>query len=596
MTKGPWVATGGFLLYYARMPNVNDHLVALSLESLAKRFEMAGLTDDPVRWIRQALKEEIWSKQSEVMESLRVHRKTSVRACHGVGKSFIASRAVLWWISTHDLDQVLVITTAPTAAQVTGIIWQEIQQAHRKAGLPGNITGGSVPQWKFDKQILAEGRSPSNTNEHNFQGRHKEYLLIVVDEACGIAPLIWDGVESMATGPKNRMLAIGNPTDPSTKFRDHFRPGSDWNQIHIDALQSPNMCESEIAKLPREDQELLDRIMVKEGLQYSTEEVPQKLRDNLTSASWVAEKARIWGVDSALWKGKVRGEFPDSSDMGVIPLPWIEAAILRYEKWVEKGCPPIVGRTIIGADIAVMGEDKTCIVKRLGDCITDIYTYQHADTMTTSNVLLNRGRMIDLSGQNIEMPDWETTPFMQFVIDGNGVGRGVVDRLREYYEELRSPHVPEVINFMASKSAEVEIDNFAFFNQRAYAWWRLRKLLDPARNNGRGSTIMLPPNDQMIADLSTPKWVLSDSGNPPKIKIESKDDIRKRLDRSPDVADAIIMAFLPDGFAVSTADSWSPTRRDEGTERDFAPVDEYDTDDGGDLDHMAGDWSNDHWS
>lgn len=575
------------------MARSDDKLIALSIDLLAKRFEEAGFSDDPKTWIKRVLSEDIWSKQTEVLESVKAHKKTAVRACHGVGKSFIASRTVLWWMSVHP-DEGKVLTTAPTAAQVTGIIWQEIKKAHYKAGLPGVVSGGSTPKWKINGVEMAEGRSPSDHNQHSFQGIHALRLLIVVDEACGIAPLIWDGIESMATLDTNRIMAIGNPTDPNTRFREMFRPGSDWHEVHIDALRSPNICRSEIDKLSRQDREALETVLRQENIPLSTEEVPDHVRKNITSAQWVAEKARTWGVGSALWKGKVRGEFPDTSDMGVIPLPWVEAAILRWQKWDEAGRPPIVGRSIIGCDVARMGDDKTCIVHRQADCITDIYTYQHADTMKTSDILLGRGEhMIDLSGKEIHLPDWEGTPFLQYVIDSIGIGAGVKDRLRQFFRETGNPYVPEVIGFNASRGTDVVIDDFAFFNMRAYAWWRMRKLLDPAQNNGRGSTIMLPPNDEMVRDLTTPKWTPSDSGKPPKVKIESKEDIRKRLDRSPDVADAIIMAFLPDGMAVSADDDFNPTERDIGTKMDLTQDDGYDTAVEGFEDVL--DWEEDHW-
>lgn len=578
----------------------DDQLVELSIDILAKKFEQAGMVDDPTKWIKHVLKEEIWSKQAEVLESLKVNKKTAVRACHGVGKSFIASRAILWWLSVHSGDDALVISTAPTAAQVTGIIWQEIKKAHAKAGLPGNVSGGSVPMWKIDGLIKGEGRSPSDHNQHSFQGRHAKWLLIVVDEACGIAPLIWDGVESMATAPTNRLLAIGNPTDPNTKFREMFRADSDWHEVHIDALRSPNICRSEIDKLDYRDREALETVLLNEAIPLSKEEVPEHVRENITSAQWVAEKARIWGVGSALWKGKVRGEFPDMSDMGVIPLPWVEQAIQRWQKWDERGRPPIVARTIVGVDVARMGEDKTCFAVRRGDCITDIFTYQYADTMVTSDVLLGRkgAMMTDLTGKPITLPDWKTTPFMQYVIDGIGIGAGTKDRMRQYFREHPQMYTPEVIGFNASKGTSVIIDEFAFSNMRAYAWWRFRKLLDPAQNNGRGSTVMLPPNDEMIRDLTTPKWTPSDTGKPPKIKIETKEEIRKRLDRSPDVADAIIMAFLQDGApGAADDDDYVATDRDYGTRIDLMQAESYDT---ADDDPYAGiedvpDWEEGHW-
>ncbi len=534
----------------------DDKLVALSLKSLAQRFELAGLEGDPVRWIQNVLRESIWSKQIDICESVEEHRFTAVQASHGVGKSYIASRIVCWWLSTKPIDQAYVITTAPTAAQVEKILWREIRAAHTKARLRGYITAGGAPTWKLeDKTIVGEGSKPSDHNEHAFQGKHAKYLLVVVDEACGIAPLIWDGVVSVATGHTNRVLAIGNPTDPTAQFRNFCKEGSGWNVIRIDALQSPNICEEHIAALPPELELRLRMALREAGLEPSTEEVPEKVRENITSALWVAERARAWGTDSALWKSKVRGEFPDMSDMGVIPLPWVEQAIVRWEDWNSKGRPTNVGRTIVSADIARMGEDDTCIAVRAGDCIEDIYAFSHSTTMQTAEVLLNQREKPDkVTGETIRIPHWERTPHMMYVIDAIGVGAGVVDYLRYFFDDVQmNPYLPNVMDFVSSRSSTQGWDGVIFENQRAASWWGFRKLLDPTPSKLRPGppTIMLPPNEQMIADLTTPKWEISRAGDPPKIKIELKEDIRRRLGRSPDIADAVIMAFVPTSLAMA---------------------------------------------
>ncbi|NJN87932.1 MAG: hypothetical protein HC881_18595 [Leptolyngbyaceae cyanobacterium SL_7_1] len=73
-----------------------------------------------------------------------------------------------------------------------------------------------------------------------------------------------------------------------------------------------------------------------------------------------------------------------------------------------------------------------------------------------------------------------------------------------------------------------------FANKRAESYWRLRELLDPAY----GATLALPPDPKVLADLTAPRWKLTLQG----ILLESKDDIRGRLGRSPDLGDAIVMA------------------------------------------------------
>jgi hypothetical protein len=75
-----------------------------------------------------------------------------------------------------------------------------------------------------------------------------------------------------------------------------------------------------------------------------------------------------------------------------------------------------------------------------------------------------------------------------------------------------------------------------FANLRSASWWNLRELLDPAQRHG----IALPPDDLLIGDLTAPRWRMTSGG---KILLESKDDIRKRIGRSTDDGDAVVMAF-----------------------------------------------------
>jgi hypothetical protein len=69
--------------------------------------------------------------------------------------------------------------------------------------------------------------------------------------------------------------------------------------------------------------------------------------------------------------------------------------------------------------------------------------------------------------------------------------------------------------------------------------------LDPARK----PTLCLPPDDQLAVDLSSPRWKTVPGG---KIVIESKDDLRKRIGRSPDKGDAVALAMWPSAGGVLT--------------------------------------------
>lgn len=82
---------------------------------------------------------------------------------------------------------------------------------------------------------------------------------------------------------------------------------------------------------------------------------------------------------------------------------------------------------------------------------------------------------------------------------------------------------------------------FGFANTRSAAYWHLRELLEPAYE----PTLALPPDDLMISDLTTPTWKVT-TGLPPKIQVEAKDEVVKRLGRSPDRGDAVAMSLWAD--------------------------------------------------
>lgn len=503
---------------------------------------------DPALWGSDRLGEFWWSKQREILESVRDNRYTAVPSCHNAGKSFIAARAIAKWIDMHPPGEAFVVTTAPTAAQVSAILWREIGKAHKKGSLPGHITGAGYPQWKLDGELVGYGRKPADYDDSAFQGIHARFVLVVLDEAGGIPPSLYDAADALATNENARVLAIGNPDDPTSHFATICKPDSGWHVIRIDGLITPNMTEERVARLLEPGQckqcrdigasePLLARLFREEGLAYSTEDVPDDVRPMLLSPLWVEERLHRWvgrvsasdslahaASQSALFTAKVRGQFPTSSSEGVIPLGWIERAMQRYSDWVEQGRPEPHGRHIIGADIAGTGKDESCLAIRRGDTILELKKFPHADTM-------------EVTGQ---IAAHITDPDSYPVVDAIGVGAGVVDRLRE---QGYSP-----LAFVASHSAKGLKDRsgeFGFQNLRSAAWWNLRELLDPSR----GATLALPPSEMLKADLSAPRWRVLSKG---VIAVEGKDDIRKRLGRSTDEGDAVVQSTWPDATPIDT--------------------------------------------
>jgi hypothetical protein len=437
------------------------------------------LPSDPVEWTRDKTGVNLWSKQREISYSVQKNQLTAVKSGHGVGKSFTTSNLASWWVDTHPVDDTLVVSTAPSSRQVGAIMWEEIRKIHRKAGLAGEVQRAN--RWLIDDVEVGFGRKPQDYDKHAFQGLHRDYLLVIIDEACGVDEWLWIAALSLATGENNRVVAIGNPDDPSSYFAKVCRPSSGWNVIQISVFDSPN---------------------------FTGEEVSEDARRKLTQHSWVNFMEKEVGRGSALWTSKVLGEFPEVDELSTIPLGWIHRAQERYQEWEDAG-KPLSGRKLVGVDVARYGGDKSAFAHRQGNVITSVETMPGGDTEITAD------RVLESDGYTA-------------IVDTNGVGAGVYDKIRA----RGMPGLP--FNSGNRTSLTDNSGQIQFYNLRAAAHWRLREALDPAKN----PTLCLPPSERLAADLAAPRWRIAAGG---KLVIETKDEIRKRLGRSPDEGDSVIL-------------------------------------------------------
>jgi len=469
--------------------------------------------NDPVGWVRDKLGEHMWSKQREIAESIRDNRYTAVQSCHDSGKSWSASRLVSWWLSVHDAGEAFAVTTAPTAAQVSAILWREIRRAHRKGGLQGYITSGSVPEWKLDGcEPIGYGRKPADEDQAAFQGIHSRYPLIVVDEAGGVPRTLFDAVDALATNENARVLAIGNPDSATTHFAKICQPGSGWNVIRIDGLETPNFTAEAIAEHP-----LLAELFDKLGLGPSTEFVPDDLRPMLLSPMWVAERIHRWGIESPLFTAKVRGIFPDVGEDVLIDPAWILAAQART---LEPG-----PWAILGVDVARFGADRSVIMLRRGPVARIVAdNHKQATTETTGQVIVAARK----HGAD------------EIRVDGVGVGGGVVDQLAEQGYD--------VVDMQAGAGA---VDNEHYLNARAEWYWALRERFE------QDDIDIDPDDDELAAQLGAIRYKYTSRG---QVQIESKDDMKKRKLPSPDRADALMLTavadlIVPDGVVEDDEDA-----------------------------------------
>lgn len=193
----------------------------------------------------------------------------------------------------------------------------------------------------------------------------------------------------------------------------------------------------------------------------------------------------------------------------VIPRAWVEAAQAR---WTAE---PPADLSALGVDPARGGRDETVIAPRHGHWVAPLATFAGSTTPDGPTVA---AQVLRLHG-----------PSARIVVDGIGIGAGVVDAL--------AAHDLDLVSYIGSAASEAKdkTGKFGFRNLRAASWWSMRELLDPQS----GMDIALPPDSKLKADLCAPRFTLTVRG----IKVEAKEDVIKRLGRSPDRADAVIYAF-----------------------------------------------------
>jgi len=455
-----------------------------------QKEDILSAQKNPVNFIEKFFHVSLWGKQKEIAQSLVDNRIVAVRSCHGSGKTFLAAQIALWWVLTRPYSTV--ITTAPTGRQVNELLWKEIRKSFKNAterfAALGMTIGGEMlpkaPKLTIDDDWLCIGFSTDDPT--NFQGWHSPGgILAIFDEAPGVAPDIWNAVQGVIVGESDRLLCIGNPTETSGPFYEAFHKDNATAKFHISAYDVPN---------------------VQKG---------KTMIPGLCTKEWVDERKKEWPENTPMWQSRVLGNFPDMSDATIVPLSWAEEAAARYEKGVKKSIGPIT----MAVDVARFGADATVFAFADEGGVRELITAPKADTMeTVGHVLMafqDRGGFERIN---------------EIRIDADGLGAGVYDRLKEQLGHI-------VVEMRGGMRA---ISNERYLNNRAEWYFKTRERLDP---DGE-SPIFMPNNSSLIAQLSSIKWKISSRG---LIQIESKEDMKKRGVKSPDEADAVVMALASKG-------------------------------------------------
>ena len=322
-----------------------------------------------------------------------------------------------------------------------------------------------------------------STNEGvRFQGFHGN-VLVVLDEAPGVLTEIWEAIEGIRAGGQVRVLALGNPTISSGPFYEAFGSQREsWNPITISAFDTPN----------------LEGVSLEELQRMPESELDQNPRPYLTTRRWVKEKSLEWGLGHPLWESRVEGKFPTQSADALVSLSWLEAA--------KASDRPGNGDWNAGVDVAGPGEDETVLVIRDGPRIVQMLAWPQPDP---------RGEIVRA-----------LTPYKGQLktvqVDTAGIGHYLAKHLEDHKFPVRYVNVGE--HAQASDK---------YVNRKAELYWGLRMRFESGDVSGLR-------DEKSIAQLCGIRYHHNARG---QVVIESKEEARKRGVKSPDRAEAIMLAF-----------------------------------------------------
>ncbi len=271
--------------------------------------------------------------------------------------------------------------------------------------------------------------------------------------------------------------------------------------------------------------------------------IPARLEDNpaLMATDYMAQ---LQAMPEPYRTQVLYGDFTiglDDDPWQVIPTEWVRAAIDRGKQTAK----PERIMSSLGVDVARGGRDETVLAPLYGTWFAPMISVAGKDTPDGPSVA-------SLVWQHAE--DGRTPIFIDVV----GVGSSPYDSL----VGMSLPAHPINGGEKAPENAKDRSGRFRFKNLRAWLWWSLREALDP----DHGADVCLPDDRALLADLSAPRW--KPIGD--KIQIESKEDIIKRLGRSPDRGDAVTYAWYGMGASAALEYTSVESRRYGKRERGWA--------------------------
>lgn len=518
--------------------------------------------NDPVGFSAEVLGVDLVPLQRRALESLLIPPYcTLCPSANEQGKTLGAACAVLWWYCTR--SPAIVPTTAPTKRQVEDLLWKEIRRLARISKIPLNLPffprAARIERAADDFAYGFTARDSTSA-----QGQHGPNILLVIDEATGVDPEIWQSFESQFSPPGHAWLVLYNPTDSGSRVfleqtgseRHNDRLGArSWHVVRMSALDHPNIAAElaggepvvpyamRLAKFDRLFRKWSQLVGCPVGgeLQRPTDIVWPPV-ESVKYCEATSQIPRVWRP-GPLAESRLLGRFSRQGTNSVwSDGDWIAA--------VREGLPllPIpLHVPEIGCDVANQGEDYTSIAVRMGPKLLFFHEVNGQNTVETAEKIKELCATYSMYHNQClsEVPSAaERSLFVPISpkqvpikVDDGPLG-GVGDQLRAAGYLAQS--------VMAQSKAYMQDD---YPNRRSELWFACAELAREDRLDLSGlivhdgelvRVVEEDVIDELRRQMMAVTWSIDSHGRP---VVAPKDEMKKVLGRSPDGADAINLAY-----------------------------------------------------
>ena len=352
-----------------------------------------------------------------------------------------------------------------------------------------------------------------------YRGRDHDFVAFdeipTFQEKVYLTVLAWARAEE---GQRVRVICTGNPPTDSSQLWVKRRWAAWVDDRYMGKRAKPGELRWYV-NLDGKDTEVENKDVVlydSKGIKLkplSRTFIPGEMLEHYKNSDY---EARLQALPEPYRSQLLTGDFnlaEKDKERQVIPT---EHVMLAFERWENMDKPDVL-LSGLGVDVARGGDDQTVISKRYDNWFDELIKYDGILTKTGSEVAA------------VVIESMEGDKDARIEIDLGGVGSSPYDILDDNYFNVDGFNAASKSNFR-DKSGQL-----GFFNRRAEAWWLFREALDPES----GEDIALPPDNELLADLTEPTFKLTARG----YQIEEKEKIIERLGRSPDCGDAVVMNY-----------------------------------------------------